>query len=284
LVPAAVEPDASAGPELELATPQWSRVRKTARAVHRFVSSVLFDPLQLIMRWRGLPYFLRNSLAYSNLQRGSAFPLRAHDLHYRSFDRFGHAADCDPHYFLQDIWAARILHELGVTTHVDVASRVDGFVAHLLTFCTVRYVDIRPLPITVEGLEYIPGTLARLPFTDASLQTLSCLHVIEHIGLGRYGDPVDPAGHAAAAAELVRVLHPGGVLLIGTPVGRERLCFDAHRVFDPATVQALFGELELERFALINDQGAGILQDATFENARRCEYGCGLFMFRKPFT
>jgi len=111
---------------------------------------------------------------------------------------------------------------------------------------------------------------------------LSCLHVIEHIGLGRYGDPIDPDGHLKAAAELSRVLRSGGQLLLGTPVGRERLCFDAHRIFDPATIVAMLKPLVLLTFALIDDGGTTIQREASFEQARRCTYGCGLFLFEKP--
>jgi SAM-dependent methyltransferase len=121
-----------------------------------------------------------------------------------------------------------------------------------------------------------------MPFKDGSIASLSSLHVIEHVGLGRYGDPVDPAGYLKAAAELSRVLAPGGRLLLSTPIGHERTCFDAHRVFDPQTVIQAFGNLALIEFSLIDDEGRRIIADATFDHARRCEYGCGLFVFQKP--
>jgi SAM-dependent methyltransferase len=123
-----------------------------------------------------------------------------------------------------------------------------------------------------------------MPFDDDSVPSLSSLHVIEHIGLGRYGDTVDPNGYLKAAAELCRVLAPGGRLLLGTPVGRERVCFDAHRVFDPETIVQAFEELVLAEFLLIDDAGRGVIAGASFEQARRCEYGCGLFVFEKPMA
>jgi hypothetical protein len=30
---------------------------------------------------------------------------------------------------------------------------------------------------------------------DGYCDSLSCLHALEHFGLGRYGDPIDPRGH-----------------------------------------------------------------------------------------
>lgn len=120
-----------------------------------------------------------------------------------------------------------------------------------------------------------------LPFADNSISSLSCLHVIEHIGLGRYGDPVDPEGHIKAAAELVRVLQPGGKLYLGTPVGKETVCFDAHRVFYVETVLQMFSGLSLESFDFIDDKGAEIKSRVDYSAANTNRFGCGLFVFSK---
>jgi hypothetical protein len=58
------------------------------------------------------------------------------------------------------------------------------------------------------------------------------MHVIEHIGLGRYGEALDPDGDLKAIRELVRVLAAGGNLLVVVPVGRPRIQFNAHRIYD----------------------------------------------------
>jgi SAM-dependent methyltransferase len=244
-------------------------------------AAFLFDPRRVVNSWRALPHFVRNAVAYRRASGRSAFPVRLADLQFATTDRFLSAGSMRGHYFLQDLWAARCVHQRGVREHVDVGSRIDGFIAHLLPFCRVTYVDLRPLEIDVEGLTYRQGSITELPFPDGSVDSLSCLHVLEHIGLGRYGDPIDPSGYLRAAAELGRVLKPGGELLIGTPVGRERLCFDAHRVFDPETVVSAFGGLALQSFALIDDTGGAIDGDAGFSGARQCLYGCGLFRFTK---
>jgi SAM-dependent methyltransferase len=91
----------------------------------------------------------------------------------------------------------------------------------------VAFLDVRPLDADIEDLEPIAGSVLELPFADRSLPSVSCLHVAEHIGLGRYGDPLDPAGTRKAIAELQRVTAPGGQLLFSLPVGRQRLCFNA---------------------------------------------------------
>lgn len=254
------------------------------RFVYSQFRSFFLDPRQIAQKWRALPYYMMNGLKYRRLNKSRAFKIRLRDVLYCTADRFANAGTASGHYFWQDLWAARLLYANDARQHVDVASRLDGFVAHILSFCRVVYVDLRPLPNEVEGLEFRQGSLLSLPFSDNSVSSLSCLHVLEHIGLGRYGDLVDPEGCRKAAKELVRVLAPNGILLLGTPVGRERLCFDAHRIFDPQTVLECFAPLKLDQFSLVDDSGNGILANASFEQARRCEYGCGLFALRKTST
>ena len=260
---------------------RYARAHHSLRRLYYLCCTLAFDPKRVASSWRAVPYFVRNALRYQRSNRTGTFRVRLSDLQFATSDRFLRAGTTPSHYFLQDLWAARWLYHRGVRRHVDVGSRLDGFIAHVLPFCEVIYVDIRPIETEVEGLVFLRGSATELPFPDEILETLSCLHVIEHIGLGRYGDPVDPEGHLKAAAEMVRVLRPGGALLLGTPVGRERLFFDAHRVFDPRTVVEAFGGLGLRSFSLIDDAGGAIRPDASFEEARRCVYGCGLFVFVK---
>jgi SAM-dependent methyltransferase len=249
---------------------------------HQVFSNYFFDPWEMLKRWRGLFYFTRNAVAYAHSNSNQAFPLSVRHLLYRSYDRYSQAGSVPMHYFLQDIWAARYIHNQQLTHVVDIGSRLDGYVAHLLTFCRVTYVDIRPLDIFVDNLEFHDGSITALPFNDESVSCLSTLHVIEHIGLGRYGDPLDPEGHLKAASELQRVLAPGGILVLSTVLGPERLCFDAHRIFDPETVHSMFAGLTLETFSLIDDIGHEVIENATFEAAKNCTYGCGIFVFKKP--
>lgn len=185
----------------------------------------------------------------------------------------------DAHYFFQAAWLARRLAEAKPARHTDIGSDV-GMVGVLSAFVPVDFVDIRPLQVELTGLTPRAGSLAALEFASASIASLSCMHVIEHAGLGRYGDPLDPAGHETAAAELARVVAPGGELFVSVPVGRERVCFNAHRVFSHASVQRLFPSLRLKAFALVDDLGRFHAQGSP-ARADACDYGCGLFHFVK---
>lgn len=267
------------------AIPRKSVAPRSLRAAASLFTRWFFPPLAAaraaVARVRGLPHFGRNLRQYSRANQRKGFGVTFRDSWYRTFDRFEDAASITHHYFHQDLWAAKKLYDAGTREHVDVGSRVDGFIAHLLTFCRVTYVDVRPLPLEWDGFSFRQGLITALPFADDSVPSLSSLHVIEHIGLGRYGDPVDPEGSWKAARELTRVLAPGGRLLVGVPTGRERLEFDAHRIFDPQTVREMFGGLELAEFSFVTDDNR-FVRSASFEEARLASYGCGLFEFRKP--
>lgn len=243
---------------------------------------VAFDPLGKLNQYRALPAFVSNYLRFRKGHHSQAsFPLRFSDFYITTADKFQAAGSAKGHYFFQDLWAASAIFQRDRKTHVDVGSRMDGFVAHVLPFCEVTYVDIRPLGTNVPNLAFKQGSVTQLPFEPDSVESLSCLHVIEHIGLGRYGDPIDPEGHVKAAIELARVLKPGGRLYIGAPVGKQRICYDAHRVFHPQTLIDMFRGLKLVRFHLIDDKGEEIFEDAAIARAAECNYGCGLFEFEK---
>lgn len=185
----------------------------------------------------------------------------------------------DVHYLHQDAWAAQRVAERRPARHVDVGSRVE-LACFLTTVAPVTFVDIRPLEAQVEGLESIAGSVLELPFDDRSLESVSCLHVTEHIGLGRYGDPLDPLGSQKAMAELQRVVAPGGQLLFALPVGRARVCFNAHRIHDPRLIPEAFSELELLEFAGVDDGGRFARHRSPEELAGEA-YACGMYLFRR---
>jgi SAM-dependent methyltransferase len=185
----------------------------------------------------------------------------------------------DAHYFFQAAWLSRRLAQTRPAQHVDIGSSV-AMISVLSAQLPVVFVDYRPLQVALPGLICVGGDLMQLPFADASVSSISSLHVIEHVGLGRYGDPIDAEGSRRAARELARVLEPGGRLFVSVPVGRERVCFNAHRVFAPQTIVGYFARLQLQRFALVDDDGR-FDENAPLEAAAALSYGCGLFEFAR---
>jgi SAM-dependent methyltransferase len=242
----------------------------------RFVTPVV-DIDRLVTAPRGYRRFFADLKRYRELapdeeiSLGEAYP----QIH----DRTG-GSPIDPHYFHQDIWAARRVARLAPERHVDVGSRVD-YVGFLTAITAVTFVDIRPLEVDIDGLTPLAGSVLDMPFEDRSVQSLSCLHVAEHVGLGRYGDELDPDGTRKAARELQRVLAPGGQLLFSGPVGRPRTCFNAHRIHAPDDVVAMFGELQLEEFGGIDDAGH-FSEGGQPSDLAGANYACGLFRFSRP--
>jgi hypothetical protein len=119
-----------------------------------------------------------------------------------------------------------------------------------------------------------------MPYKDGSVKSLSCLHVAEHIGLGRYGDPLDPLGTEKAAAELMRCLAPNGNLYFALPIGKSRLCFNAHRIHSPQQIMTYFEGLELAEFSVTGDDKQ-FVEDTNPADYANQRYACGMFWFRK---
>ncbi len=223
--------------------------------------------------------YWRDLRRYRQLADPERYPITRRWPIYR--DRFRRAGELGE-YFHQDLWAARKLYAARPERHVDVGSRLDGFIAHCLVFMEIEVVDIRPLARPPAGLRFVQADAQRMAdFADGSIASLSSLHAAEHFGLGRYGDTVDPEGHITFMTALARVLAPGGRLYFSVPVGRDqKVEFNAHRVLRAATVLEVFGALDLRSFSLVRLDGT-MLEDVAPGAADRVDYGCGLFEFAK---
>jgi len=211
-------------------------------------------------------------------QLPGAEELRYFDSYPCVFDR-SMTTPFDAHYFYQDVWALNSIAAARPDLHADVGSHI-FFVGMLTAVTEVLFLDIRPLKAQIQRMTSLPGSILALPFGDNSVDSLSCLHVAEHIGLGRYGDPLDPQGTRKAARELARVLAPQGNLYFSLPIGRARVCFNAHRIHTPAQILAYFAELRLVDFAAVDDRGR-FHQVAAPADLTDASYACGLFHFRK---
>jgi hypothetical protein len=229
---------------------------------------------------QGVPRFLSDMRRY---QSGASdrFPIRLRHLKPMLLDYFDQAGDASGHYFFQDLWAARKIFAAHPQQHFDIGSRIDGFVAHVLSFMPVQVMDIRPLTSVVPGLTFVRADATNLTgVPDNSVESLSCLHAAEHFGLGRYTDPIDPDACFRAMAAMQRVLRPGGHLYFSVPVGAERLEFNAQRVFDPVTILLTFNRLQLLSFAAVDDAGQ-FHPEADPRNFSRARSACGMFELTK---
>lgn len=189
----------------------------------------------------------------------------------------------DTHYIYHPAWAARILAQIRPPYHVDISSKLD-FSTIVSAFIPVRFYDYRPAQISLSNLTSEYADLLNLPFKDASIPSLSCMHVVEHIGLGRYGDAIDPEGDLKAMRELERVLSHKGTFLFVVPIGKPQIQFNAHRIYSYKQILEYFKDLTLKEFTLIPDnaQKVGLIQNASEDESNQQAYGCGCFWFIKP--
>ncbi len=154
--------------------------------------------------------------------------------------------EIEPSYFYQDSWAFERIVQARPQRHVDVGSD-HKYVALLSKVVPVTMIDIRPLSLEMDSIKFQKGSILDLPFEDASVPSVSSLCVVEHIGLGRYGDQLDPNGTQKAIAELKRIISPGGSLYISLPLDDEnRIYFNAHRAFVETHVKKLFDPFHVE--------------------------------------
>jgi SAM-dependent methyltransferase len=187
----------------------------------------------------------------------------------------------DPHYTFHTAWAGRVLAESRPARHVDVGSHL-MFIVACSAFVPIEHYDIRAVDLGLDNLQTGAADLTALPWDNDSIPSLSCMHVLEHVGLGRYGDPVDPQGDRKAMSELARVVAPGGQLLFVVPVGRPRIQFNAHRIYDVDSILRGLKGLELAEFALIPTNGRRLIRNADLRQVSNEANACGCFRFVKP--
>lgn len=223
-----------------------------------------------------IPRYFWHWFKYSKLNRGES--LNFLDA-YPCLGDWVSTTPFDPHYFYQAAWLSRQLATTKITKHIDIGSDVK-LIGSISAFVPIEFIDFRPLQVTLPGLQCTAGDITNLPMEADSVISLSCLHVVEHIGLGRYGDPLDSQGSDKAMAELSRVVSTGGLLYLSVPVGRARICFNAHRVFSPIEIINAFDSFELVSFSMVNDSGH-FLSNCMPSDALDQDYACGMFVFKK---
>lgn len=239
------------------------------------------DPRKAWLSLRGLPRYLGGLRDFRAGYRGrlSLTPC----LH----DWYAEGGATSNEYFWQDLVVARMVFVARPKKHVDIGSRVDGFVAHVASFREVEVFDVRPITSTIPGIVFKQADLMKpVEGLAGYCDSLSCLHALEHFGLGRYGDPIDPQGYRAGLTNMARILAVGGTMYLAVPVGIARVEFNANRVFDPADIVAMGQTLGLHLQDFHVHTGAQSMRRVeptplNFSALAQAPYGLGLFVFGK---
>lgn len=212
---------------------------------------------------------VRFSLSWSEI-----YPILGEDTQTTAFDS---------HYIYHTAWAARMLQDINPKIHIDISSSL-YFSSIVSAFIPIQFYDYRPTVLNLSKLTTGCADLINLPFEDNSIESLSCMHVIEHIGLGRYGDTVDYDGDLKAISELKRVLMVDGHLLFVIPMGESKIFFNAHRVYSFNIINEMFPNFSLKQFAFLPDDAqAGMIINPSSELVTSQKYACGCFLLQKLF-
>jgi SAM-dependent methyltransferase len=250
--------------------------------IHWFLSTQLgFDPRAALRSLLGLPRYVRG---LSRFRAGYSGPL---ELLPCLQDWHAEAGATKKEYFWQDLLVARMIFAAKPHRHVDIGSSVEGFVAHVASFREIEVFDVRPINAQIPGVSFMQADLMQpLPGKAGYCDSLSCLHALEHFGLGRYGDPIDPKGFELGLANMAGLLKPDGIFYLSIPIGIGRVEFNGQRVLDPRAVVRLAAQhwLKLSELIVIHPGGrieTPGLDEPNLAALANQRYALGIFVFHK---
>jgi len=263
-------------------------MKRMLRNIRRLSVSFGIDPRKTLRSIKSLPRYFRNLQTLKDQKKSAAERFPWGNLYPCLGDRSSDSGSARGHYFHQDLLVARRIHLNNPGIHVDVGSRIDGFVAHVASFRRIEVIDIRPLSSDIPNVTFSQADLMASIRDDLVdyCDSLSCLHAMEHFGLGRYGDPVNYDGYLLGLNNLYRILKKGGKLYFSVPIGPQRIEFDAHRIFSIRYLLALFdGKYHIDSFSFVDDQGHlhenSPISKTNEQDNFGCCYGCGIFEMTK---
>jgi hypothetical protein len=242
---------------------------------------------QRLLGLRHLPRLLGEAWSFRALLRQQPSSLDA-DLRWAPIfgDLTSLAGSSRSLYFLQDLLCSQFVLRQPTGSHLDIGSRVDGFVAQVAASRPLDVLDVRPLPLEAfPHIRFQQGDILDPPSVlRGSYALVSSLHALEHVGLGRYGDPLAADGFERALAQAASLVQPGGLLLISLPVARRaRHCveFNSQRLFSHQQLLPLLHKLlpdhQLEWSFVIDAARRPLLCGMDPEPALHAMRGIGVF-------
>jgi len=250
------------------------------RRILNLLRELGIDPLRMYTSVKNLPKFTVHMFRFWTM-KGAGKKTWSPIL--RDFDES--AGSADGHYFWQDLICANWINVDNPEKHFDVGSRIDGFIAHLLSFRTVTQLDIRPMKVRIPNLEIVLGDAQKdLSRFKSSFDSVSSLHSIEHFGLGRYNDELDSKGHEKGLKNIASCVKTGGTLYISFPIGSAKVEFNAQRIIDPEWPITLLNDFDLIEFVLIPWKGEPTYGLSPSQVSKQTWGQAGLYRFKKKNT
>ena len=278
---------------LPLSVHSRNYLKHSFKVLHHSSLELGLDPLRIVLF---IPRFFRYFkslflfllLFVRSRKLADSIPL---SLYPCVHDAWAEAGSASGHYFYQDLIVSNLIYQQKPFVHFDIGSRIDGFIAHLLSFeQTIVLGDVRRLKPFHRLVSFRTYDLMKPNILDPTMKydSISCLHVIEHIGLGRYGDTLCFDGPSIALRNLALLMSENATLYISHPCGPTRIEFNAHWVFSASDFYQLLCKagLAIKKSFFIDDDGAcDYLEYSTIDEitsvASGSHYGCLIWVCEK---
>ncbi|SCY87045.1 DUF268 domain-containing protein [Desulfoluna spongiiphila] len=255
--------------------------RKFLKAYFFLATQVGIDLRLTLLFCRGLPKYVLNFVRFRSEYTG---PLEVVPCLHDWYEEGGGTKN---EYFWQDLLVAKKIFDANPIRHVDIGSRVDGFVAHVASFRKLEVFDVRPITTQIPGITFRQvDFMMPVEGVTGYCDSLSCLHALEHFGLGRYGDPINPKGFELGLENMAGLLQVEGIFYLSLPIGQERVEFNANRVFDPRVIISLALQNSLKLIGLSVIRGGDQVDEVSFDEVCLADLACqryalGIFTFVK---
>lgn len=248
---------------------------KNIRAYYSVVKGTYSNKHDFIDKTFLIKKFFSDLGKYGKENTNKNFLFDLNNISSQIYDNTPESQGLDYVYFYQDSWCAEKIFKNKPKHHYDIGSKAE-MVGIISQFIPVTMIDLRPLDVSLPNLKFEKGDILDLPFENNSIDSLSSICVIEHIGLGRYGDKIDSFGSEKAIEEIKRVLADKGNLYVSLPIDEEnRVYFNAHRAFTREYILKLFRPLKLIEEKYIYGKELSDKYDPEKY------FGTGLFWFKK---
>ena len=247
--------------------------------LHWFLCQIGFDFLKFIKSIRGFTKYIGD---YIHFKRKNTFNISFKPC---LTDYYEESGDIKSEYFWQDLLIAQMIFKNNPKRHIDIGSRIDGFVAHVASYRSIDVFDIRPIQSKIPNVNFYQTDLMNDNFKiQNSCDSLSCLHTIEHFGLGRYGDQINNNGYVLGLKNMTKLISPGGIFYLSTPVGKEKVEFNANWIFNPIRILEIVQKegFHLSEFFILKNGKEFLKIDINdIVNFSNEKYNLGIFIFIK---
>lgn len=272
----------------------WNPTKKSptrslvARRIFFFLDEVGVNPIKTLRFARALPWLFRDYIAFIRRTRSAQYHKDWKTIHWSLFaqDKYSESGSQNSLYFLQDLECSQYVVSKGYQNHIDIGSRVDGFLAQIATTRKVTALDIRDSTRKIKNIHFKKGDILDIDCAlERRFDLTTSLHALEHVGLGRYGDKIDPDGMFKALTNCRRLTMTGGETLIALPVidGEKNIIeFNAQRLIASKNyiehMRHFFGSDQLAWWMCIDENRNPIsgCELSKFESALHSFRGLGI--------